>query len=513
MISFLKERGREKEKGEIIDLLLFVAISAMTVLLTFGSFDPNGHLDAGGTNSFTIFGITFYHEINKTSPIYMVLPVVGLFLILAILFMIRRIKSSKLKADRLLLSVFVGFAVCRIVGNLAFPYGEQSYSFFYFRDNLSHEVLYAGYEIEERLLGTLNEVCFIFYFYLFFSYIRSFGRRHMMVLINICLYSIIGIVVVMNIYSFIFERDILGSFFHYLIEGGEFEQKLLSTKSFLSHRNVYGFFIMLAIISVMILFFKKPNPLLLIGFFYFMFTEILTGSRTSCILSGAVCLAAFVSYPIFQFKKHKTYSFITIGIAALIIVGISLIFTVFKDTKIGEIFFNFKGNLVITNTLESRIIHWKLALSMMISPFVLIFGYGRVPFANIYYTYETNVSYEALYVAHNGYIQVLVDMGITGLLMVTLGFGLLFYFIIRLFQKKRKDLAVPFLIDLIACMIHSFIEPRMLFMMEGTNVIFIAILLLPLTYCYYDVCYPLNKDVIKKDYRVYLLSGIQSKIA
>ena len=118
-----------------------------------------------------------------------------------------------------------------------------------------------------------------------------------------------------------------------------------------------------------------------------------------------------------------------------------------------------------------RINHIKIAISMFRnqSILLLIFGYGRFPFTSIHLPYQHIIPYEALWTSHNSYIESVMHTGIIGLVYL-LVLDFIFLFRIGKTGHFHKE-SVIYFITFFSISIYSALEPRILFLNTGFEIL------------------------------------------
>ena len=195
-------------------------------------------------------------------------------------------------------------------------------------------------------------------------------------------------------------------------------------------------------------------------------------SRTPFILS-ALIFALLHIWLLFKKQKRSWRIYSLVLLSTVVVVGI--VFLILMRDKLADVL----SHLGSDTTINTRELFWTHALSMLNNPYYYIFGYGRVPFFSTFSNYQLATNSEAFWSAHNGYLDILLEFGIIGLLFLVALFSFFIYRIVVLF-KQDGTRAFPYLAIFLTISIYPIFEPRMLGLMEGANIIFFVVFFLPL---------------------------------
>ncbi len=481
-------------KKDRIDHIIFICLTCALALVCLKGFEFDGER----ANAW--FGIVY--SFDRAMPLVVAIPVIILFLGLCVLFIIRR-KVQFHRKELIITSIFIVIAVYRILTYLIFPTGEIVFQFLDPYTSSEITLTYSDYLTIDKVIECLSEVCFLFYFYValaFFTDIKNDDG-----LITEIVYHLFALVaVVMTFYSLIFETDGLINNFYDLI--GVPGYNFVDVTSFTSHRNVFGFFITLAVISEIVVFFRRANIVSLILMFYLTIFSIFIHSRTTICICLLLCFLTAVLFSIFNFQKHKVISGIFIGLFSCAVVFVIVFFAAFRDSEIVTIlisqiesFFNFQ-------TLFYRGSHIYTSFALLMSnPWFFWFGFGRVPYTSIYHQYLVTIDYEVeIVTSHCGFIEPFLYQGVIMGVLQLFGYIAILGYIIYMFTQKRTDRACGFIVAFFGLSLHSTFESRGLFIFDSTSVLYMLVLLLPVLeeYSYYSA----HKTAIINDRRVELLT-------
>ena len=163
-------------------------------------------------------------------------------------------------------------------------------------------------------------------------------------------------------------------------------------KGFFEYSNTFALFLLLGLIVITQ---SKRNKVSIIMHIAFIAGIILTGSRTTLILTALFVLAWCFSK---ENKQKKTYLIIYICIFVLFILYV----LVFNQSSVLGRLISFKST-----TLLERFVYWKDGISLLKTN---LFGHGYMGYSYKIYSIQTG-PYETRFV-HNEYLQMAIDIGI-----------------------------------------------------------------------------------------------------
>lgn len=469
---------RSKEKEELIDIALFTFALLLSVFLSFRNI-TDGKEDFG-----------------KLLQPYYLWPLVLLYLADIALLAYRRKKYAQTDFYHTVLGpLFLTYFGLRLIGYLFFPLGEQTFLFEWEREYFSID--YPGFGWYERMAEWIQEMLAVSIIYIMFVYYPSF-RNFRKQLLFFYLFVTIMIAVIALIASFILD-----------LEQYEFNLKLFlgqiqpdgngvfppspahDLQSFFTNRNVFGFFLGFAVLSLCVLNLLKPNFIWTLLAVFFIFFHLLVFSRSTLLISGVSLLLILILTPIFNWRKKKLTSILDICVLLLFVLLLILLFTVFKDTPLGKGAYHFLESFKDKNTVIGRRLLTQAALYMLEnSLFFVLFGFGKTPFFNIFLAYQQAHGGEMLATAHNSWISALVTTGVVGLVFVIILDLIVVWMIIKTLYIKRYDVFITFGILGLALVFFGLYDPQMMFFTDAFSnspLVFYLSFLFPIFY-YYVLC-------------------------
>lgn len=460
--NMLLPEDRKRRFADWRDIIILVVLSLLIGFLSIGKI----YIDSGDhelwvvNDGFSLLGlfITYNTEPNW----FLCVPVFLIYGALLFLFFHFRYKQTGILPKQSLTAIVLVLIILRIVGNFVFPYGEQSYTYSSSVVEQVAVVTYEGLSISGRIVQIVSEVCYLTFFYLCFTYVGTFSKS-VYPIFHLGVHMSIIICIVLITVSMFTEREIFANNILYYLGKAE---NCLGATSLTTHKNVYGFFLLCGTLGGLFYAYRYHNLPFLVMSVIFAGVCFLINSKTPALLSTLALFIGYTFYIVFNFKKHKVNSiFMMVCLVIMTMIGIFIA----VKYGIGNLFNKFVGG--DDNTISSRTGHFKLALSMFdgVSPLYLIFGYGRIPFSAIYMSYEKSIGYEILWTCHNSYLETVMFSGLVGLAAVIGGYLYLAKKSLAMVLKHKDRNAVVFLIMLVILMIYSIFEPRMLFLMEGTE--------------------------------------------
>ncbi len=468
------ERSLHLDSTELVDFSLLVILSLLAAAFTLGSFQVSSE-PFENMNGFYLNGSYFYYLPNKMTDLFLFIPASIGYLTVVLLFIYRRYKQTNKLPSKNLIMVLGVLVLLRFISAFSFPYGEQNYSYLSPFNNQIYDVSYQGYLIGERIVSFLDEILFYSFFFIAIDYLPTFSVPINKV-VNGLLYLIIGIAFIMTIYAFAVSSAAIRNNFRFIFIDSTLELDY-SITSFTSQRNVFGFFLLMGSIASFLLTFRtKPNPLLFFLSFYFSFFCLLAWSRIASVLSLVLLILLHLGIVLFtKYKGYRIYSLVVLTVGLLTTL---LFLTALKGTDLAVSFAHALERFKDDGTLEARYGLWQKALSMFNNPYVIVFGYGRIPYVSILDSYSALINSQVLWTSHNAFIDQLLSYGLIGILFEVAFMGYLIYRF-SLLAKNRSKIGLTYLVVLILLLVYSNYEPRMLLYMEGTEVMLFYVFLLP----------------------------------
>lgn len=472
---FFSLKNKEEDR---LDIFLYFLMTLLTAVFCLGHFFSEGKQIEHYTG-FTILGHFISFRLDGSLNLALFLPFFFIFIAIEVYFLLLRYNKTGKTISRKLLALFVGIVVFRFLTNFCFPYGETAFTLTATKTGTTYDLLYSGYTIQDRFVSFLSENVLLSYFLLTFTYLKTFSSRFEK-LNRVLLVGVILLALIMNIYSYRTEASKITQNIQYLF-GLSSEGLDISITSFTSHRNTYGFFVLMAGISSFILAAtasSKSKPLFLVLLFYFCVTAFLIKSRTPSFLLFALFFL-YLIYVIIFLRRSDTKLAIACVLILTFFLALVLLAVVFSDSKemqhLLEIWDIYKDK----GSIDSRMSLNTQAFDMLSSPYYVLFGYGRIPFIAVFNLLGKASGNQLLWSSHNGFIDVLLSYGVIGLIVTLLGHAYLLYLCIREIVLKNERGILYLLIEVLL-IVYAFFEPRLLFGIEPTQVFMIIVVLWPI---------------------------------
>lgn len=458
----LLEKEKKIKRNDILDFFLLIVITLLVPLLTIGRIvlDDGTHNDIKDYSDGYSFG-KFYQYVNQEPNTWVSVLLFSVIGCLLLLYYILRFRHTGKKASRIFLLITVFYLCLRLVGTFLFPYGPIDFHFISpLGNDTPYTISYSGFSIGARIKQFISELLSIFYVFELFVFLPTYSR-YTYSWFRILIYICIVIPIFLLVYSWIKEGNLWIENIRFFLKGGEYQNILSLT----THKNVFGYFLLIGCFSFLTLFFKKHHFIFIILAFFFCGMTLIVLSKTTFLIGMIAIFLSLLFYPIFFFSKKKKNS-----IFSLILLFLFCIVAILAISKYG---FRKIIDKVLDpgSTLSMRINHIKIAISMFRnqSVLLLIFGYGRFPFTSIHLPYQHIIPYEALWTSHNSYIESVMHTGIIGLVYL-LVLDFIFLFRIGKTGHFHKE-SVIYFITFFSISIYSALEPRILFLNTGFEIL------------------------------------------
>lgn len=454
---------KKKRNKDILITILFYVTTLLLPSLVIGK------ISFSEDNPSSIFQ-AFNPEESPAIPVF-ILTVLIRSLLLFFLFHLR--KNTK-RMSKLGLSLFCLFLVYRLVSLLSFPYGKLDFVVHPQNGASDVTLLFPGLSIYDRISEFVYESLFALYFLFAFNYAKelpSLANKFLLVILK----AFIALGVLTRLYSIAFERpQIIESIKRIIHADFSF---FGDVRSFTSHKNVAGFFVLVCSLSCLLLFSRRPSYIYRIIYFLTIPYTVILQSRTPLILL-LICGFLFgLLYPFFNFKKNKGYSVAFIIITALVLIVLISTYIIKADAinKRIHAFFE-KGTVGSRFTLIST--SFDLFYHREI---YLLTGLGKRPFSYLIGAYRSAIALNdsAYHTSHNAFLDILFTQGALSLLLVL---ALSVYLLVLCFKigKQNRWMSFTRILIFLSCLVFSSMEPKGLFLREGNIVFFIFLNLLPI---------------------------------
>lgn len=447
----------EKKLAHVFDNILFWALLLATILLF--------------ENSFIVPGVDLY------SFDFVYFLIISIF---AVAFNIRFILSDvmyRLSSFGTLILIY-----------LIILFGVYSVNVLSMPSSFVHSfVLSSGtvqvISIPVNTLDRLRSILYMFTNFLFiFSMLISLPRRKRAIFyVRQIGYLGIAIAFVFLGYSLFAEFG----FYKGFILGNIFEGYKIN--SLFVNRNQYASYLFFAFIFLLYFFSaaKKHGWICIMLSVPLYLGIVFTLSKTNIVTATLSYIVVYLYWLISKFKKHLAMSIISMALILLFSTFIVSfrIAPPLKTTAIGEIMIKYlPDSLFSGSTIDSRVVIWKAAISLIDSLKALVFGNGfflSKTFLGYALNYEPSAHFAYVWGNfHSGYIETLVTGGLVLFIPYIAFIVFMFYVDFRIFRVDKKYGVFAF-IALITFLLHSSDEAISLFLFSGEGVLHSIPVILP----------------------------------
>lgn len=467
MQSITSNTNKRRVFNNILNIILFLLITICIPLFTLGkfSFKESNEIDGVVSN---IYSFSYYADV--TPSLYVVIPLVSVYLLFSVLLLVRLRKEIKINIFYVIL--FLLFVGVRCYSIFTFYNGSQTFNYIEPFNESSISITYSGFSLTDRIITFIYNFCFASYFLLIATFKPLIKNNKYFFHI---LFILIELVVLsMIIYSFIYEFDKVKNNFFALFSPDPNCKFDMSITSYTTYRNVFGFFLMFGYLFASFDFLHKENffSLFLMVIFY-LFSLILC-SRTPLLLMTVASGLFLLLYPIFNFIKHKGYSILFIVTLICIILFFVITLYGFNDTFLNKYLFFIKNYM----TVNARKDLGKVALTMMNNIYVFLCGYSKYPFISIFSQYNllTPIDHNVLTTSHNSFYDVFIQYGVLGASILAIVLLVMLIRLIVVLFKEKKTINIAYIIAMGLLAVYSYLEPRFIFLEEGTCIFFILVI-------------------------------------
>ena len=360
-------------------------------------------------------------------------------------------KRNGLTLDKILLPCLGVFGLIMII--TIFRQGDRSFINWDGSDTFS-----ISFTFSERLLASLQVIIWMMVLYaIVFTYNRfRLNNNSYRWIPKIYLLITIGFVII----DFFYEFDIIAGIFNgtYLGAGVQF---------ILGNQNVWGLVIFCAILSALILSYKRFNWYYFASMICLFCYLIMTTSATAIYISLVVVLA----YPLFEvcvpFKtdKKKFLKRLLIYIGVVLTVFAVFAICISANVPLFANFWKFVDADVLHKdflTITGRTNIWSHIIDLLKqNPLDFIFGLGHQTGSQIFQTY--NAPYMPVKSAHNAVMEVFLRYGLLGVILYVAMLGLIIFALVLHIKKKRYRLAFIYGLAFFAILAHSIAESTNIF--------------------------------------------------
>ncbi len=477
MLAIIKEDVREfrRDKESIINLLLFLIITCMMPLFTFGNFSFTKDAPTEGSQFFFYDSMKYYPGVSPS--LFLSIPLSILYFSLFVIFYLRIRENSK--KEKMILCLLFSFLFIRFLSVLSFPYGSKTFEFVSPFDGHSFLVSYDGFSAAGRITAFLYDSCFYSYFAIFFLSIKKIADKNRFIfhLIYIILELFVLICIV---YSLITEFEkYIDNFILIFIYPQSYEYN--SITSFVLNRNVYGFYLLIGSIFLLAEFFRHENMPCLLLFFFHYFICLIIKSKTPFLVMSVLFFALMILYPIFHFRQKKGYSILLLSILSIFLLYLFISYFFFRETYFNDYVLPFIRQMTNWSTMNARKDITHAALSMLNTPYFVFFGYSRYPFMTIFgsYNFFLPIDHSVTFNTHNSFADILMEFGLFGLLFMAIFFALIARKLVLQLLFEKKISYLKYIILFVSMLVYSYSEPRFLLLEEGSALFFAIMLSFP----------------------------------
>ena len=310
------------------------------------------------------------------------------------------------------------------------------------------------------------------------------------------LYILVAVSVITGIFSYILDFNSYVHLYNHGLRGYEYPQSYLFNRNMYALALMLGMFALYYIISVLPKWYNHVILVFLLVSIMFTFSKAATG------IAIITFIVHFIYRLIATFKKHKKRNIIYLVIMGIVaIFGILLIpFPGFMDFRI----FNESRRFILEYYIElgigsydGRVEIWDGAINLA-KGINLWFGRGLGIFNKTLYFYTGEIIKRkpALF-SHNGFIEILGQWGLVGLIPYCLGILAIFILDIYIAIKNYK-IGIPALIVFASFLAYTMVETSTLFDPTIEGVATTALVTLPAFSWLYARKHPeLNKQIMQ----------------
>lgn len=466
MLEIYKQSFKKSELNTrtIINFSLFITLMGMMALFTVGkiSFLDN----------------QLVYDAHQFPSLIYTLCITIIYILLSIIYLYRM--KDEIRFHPLILSLFIIFITYRFLSILIYPsYGQSNFSFHpHFDKSLIVKFTYDGCSFNDRIVTFLDDFGFYSYFIIFTFTIKPLSKKTSF-LFHI-IYAMVEIfALILILYSFIKEWDTICIIFNKMvIHPGKLDDDYV-IKSFTSHKNVFGFFLFLATLFALGDFLEHENiPSLILSMLYMLILFLISSRTALFILTILIVLGLGIIYPLINFQKKKAYSIFFLTCFVFLVAIVLIIYFFFRNTSFGKLIDKITDTLFSTHNIKSRNTLTFFAWDMVDLP-IFLFGLSKYPFMEIFRLASINgyakVDTTVLYTSHNSYMDIFMVNGFIGILLLFIILAMVLYIMFKELLNKKNIQIIRYFFLLGGTMIYSLLEPRFIFLEEGTAVFFLLL--------------------------------------
>ena len=315
----------------------------------------------------------------------------------------------------------------------------------------------------------------VFFLFLFCAYPYTFKDR------NQFTYVVLPAVVIATIgvlYSLVFERNTIST----VLNGGNPEL----IKSIFHSKNAYGIFLFNGSAVATFIFFadsRRWTKFIAIVLPVFLVMSFIINCKLAaiCIL---VLLILSYAYAIFRYFKTRSYiSYILLGLALVVSLGIVLLFTVpslHNDGFLAKVYDKIISSITDINisSFIGRTDEWAMVPRMTNGIYRFI-GFGTASGYQLItaYTSINAATSRGVYDLHNAYVDFYAYHGIIGCLLLVFLYAYIVYLIYKLF-RNNKSMALLVSMIFFVSILFGMAETYRLFLSMSANTFALNIMIL-----------------------------------
>ncbi len=366
-------------------------------------------------------------------------------------------KENKVKLDFVLLPAIAIVGIAMLIG----IWMQGSSTLEYADGSNSVVVEYSNYE---KIRASIILILFLglMYAVLFVMNINRPSNR----ILKFLAYVGIGAAIVSIIFSLTTEMDIYIDMFKGVGTTGRY------IDSFYGNKNYYGGILFIGILTCIILNYYRPR------LHWYLLMIIFAGISTSITallptLISAIAIPVYFLEEIIRFAVKKKWKYCIFALISLLIL-LTIVLLLFLGSKKGWPGFStidaFISKAIKDKnfaTLSDRTDLWKTLLPMCFdSPLHTILGHGFM-LSEKYILGATEALRSGILpgvkTTHNGYLEVLFDYGIVGLIIHAVLVSYFVYCAIRLLLEKRFHFVFTYVFVVLCCGVYNFCESSSFF--------------------------------------------------
>lgn len=256
------------------------------------------------------------------------------------------------------------------------------------------------------------------------------------------------------------------------------------TTSFFWQKNVYGFFLFMGMLSIMVLNERRRTWFTWPSLLVFAFFNLFAICKTVIVICALLYPAYFFFCLFRSYKKNKVRNSIYLALVSIAIIVFLAIFLPFlnsgtwRSKNLLEALANVIG--IGGTTMSLRAEHWLVAISVNDNPFRVLFGFGFIAGEEISLRYQEQwMANDIQRTSHSFWVDVYLRYGALGLLLEAVLMTYLVYLIWRIWKKERWNMAPVLFLVLLAIVVYSLDESKGIFYRDTNSLAFLAVLYFP----------------------------------